>query len=1002
MSRPARFQLPIGEIIITVLAMEQVTIDVRAAIQQGAPNPTDALRRFERILGDVSPQQLFPKLSQMDVHVLRLCCQHAPYLATLLARDPQRTVRVATDSYLLREKPQQVFASELHCLVAKCRDEAHLAAALRDFRADELVRLGVRELEFGTAVEVGRELSRLAEVCLDVAIEFYTAQLTEKYGPPLYTDEKGNTHPAHLCVVGMGKLGGEELNFISDIDILYVYSSDSGHAGGLTLHEYFCKLAECITSCLAEVTDKDVVFHVDLRLRPEGARGVIANSLPSLERYYESWGHPWERQAWLKARPCAGNKQLGTAVLETLRPFIYPHSSSSAVIQEVIKLNQRIKAGLKDPTIERGFDVKNGHGGIRDIEFFVQALQLLHAGKNPAVRVRGTRPALDALLFAGFIDETEHRILSDAYEFLRRIEHLLQLESGRQTQRLPSAANDIYLLALRSGHNNTTSFEEHLETHSRAAATLFASLGEPDQAPPQKVLALLARTSSRDQEITLLQHLGFRDPKGSQQVLESIRRRPLSPFAPQASGARARVAPELLTSVSRCPDPDQALRHLNGLVTKAGTLSGIWRLFDANSALMQLIISLFGTSEYLARRFVDHPELIDRLVESGRASTTYTPDQLYAELNNYLRGVTPHDNEEDFWNRLAEFKNAHVLRIGLADIGGVLTTEEVTEQLSTVAEVCLTRALDTISTIVELLRGTPRDSRNQPVTMAVLALGKLGGREIGYASDLDLIFVYSADGESDGQRPLDNVTYMTRIAQRLMGGLHALHPGGRLYEVDTRLRPSGSKGLLVSSLAAWNRYHKDHAWLWERQALTKLRFVAGDKHLGYLVTEAARTYAYSPERDSSAAEIAAAVHDMRERIESERNDRSSSLDVKTGPGGLIDVEFAAQYLQLVHGHAHTKLQNTSTVRVLEEATNFLPDLAQDCTLLVEGYRFLRHLENRMRIVHDQSVHRLPQDVAALETLARRAGFPDGPSLHSAFVQWTSDIRNAYRRILGTP
>jgi len=300
-------------------------------LARGAPDEADARRRAERLF-DAALQSGLPLagLDEAGVRIATLACQAAPYLAALLMRDPHRLIRVAADPYLRREKPREILTAELAARTGGARSTAELRAALRRVRADELVRLGVRELERGLDTEVGRELARLADACFDEAIRWHDAELRARYGPPLYLDDDGRQQPAHLAVIGMGKLGGEELNFASDVDVIYVYSSDQGEAGELSLHEYFAKLCAQVTAALSEVTEDDVVFRVDLRLRPEGQKGAIANSLAQMERYYETFGRPWERQAWIKARPCAGDPGLGAEVMATLRPFVFPRLVAAA------------------------------------------------------------------------------------------------------------------------------------------------------------------------------------------------------------------------------------------------------------------------------------------------------------------------------------------------------------------------------------------------------------------------------------------------------------------------------------------------------------------------------------------------------------------------------------------------------------------------------------------------------------------------------------------------
>ena len=980
---------------------------VRATVCDEAPDPVDAGRRLDRFrraaeLAEVAPEAL----SGDALIVLTLACQRAPYLVSLITRDPGRLCRAAEDRYLRREKPAEIMSGELAARLSSVAPDDHdgFSATLRRYRADEMVRLGARELGLGTGAEVGRELSRLAEVCLDAAIDHHREALARHHGRPLCSEDGEDEREAELAVIGMGKLGGDELNFTSDIDLIFVYSSDAGAAGELSLHEFFSKLCERVARALGEVTDEDVVFRVDLRLRPEGSRGAIANSLPSLERYYESWGRPWERQAWLKARPCAGSRALGEAVMTMLAPFIYPRHTSPSIIDEVAQLNRRIKAELVVSSVESGFDVKNGVGGIREIEFFVQALQLIHAGQRPSVRGKTTLVALDQLLFSGIITEAEHRALAVAYRFLRRVEHLLQLDSGRQTQRLPADPEELSLVARRLGYRGGDDFGRDLTRYTREVADLFASLGDGESGPPAEVTAILGGDLDEGRERELLAALGFRDPAASQAWLARARKRPGSPLGGGASGANARVAADLLAEISSCPDPDQALRYLSELISRRGAWWSMFRLMADSPHIIRLVASLFGTSEYLSKAFVSHPEILDTLLLAGRASPIKSKEELCGALAGRLSGCDP-DDEEARWNALAEFKLSEVLRIGLADITGELEPTGVCRELTKLAEVCLAHAYDFVRDALVERHGRPREAASgAEARMAILGLGKLGGRELGYASDLDVIFVYSADGDSDGSRPLDNVTYMSRVAQRLMRGLHTLHPSGRLYEVDTRLRPEGTRGLLVSSVAAWERYHRESARLWERQALTKLRPVAGDDELGALVLSDAHRFVYGEQaaRDlADRTELASTMTSMRDRIERELAGAIPDLDLKAGRGGLIDIEFAAQYLQLASGHAHEELRTPSTTAALSAAAELVLADPADCQLLMEGYVFLRFLEHRMRIVHDRSVHRLPDDPTELEKLARRAGYPDGGSLRDAYARWTRAVRTTFDRLLGS-
>jgi glutamate-ammonia-ligase adenylyltransferase len=975
-----------------------------ADLAAGAADEADALRRAERWFDAAAQSGL--DLAGLDADAQRiamLACQSAPYLATLLTRDPHRLVRVAHDPYLRREKPRDVLAAEVAARAAAATSQATLQAVLRRVRADELVRLGVRELELGLDTEVGRELARLADACFDAAIAFWDRQLRDRYGAPQFTDDDGAVRDARLCVIGMGKLGAEELNFASDVDVIYVYSSDQGEVGGLSLHEYFAKLCTHVTAALSEVTEDDVVFRVDLRLRPEGAKGAIANSLSQAERYYETFGRPWERQAWLKARACAGDPVLGAEVLRTLRPFVFPRLISPTVIDDVRELNRRIKRELVRPhrgSDGDGFDLKNGEGGIREIEFFVQALQLIHAGKQPALQVRGTLGALDTLLFAGLITDDEHLALWRAYRWLRHVEHVLQLEGGLQTQIVPDDHTRRLVLARRLGYASDVAFAIALVKHTAAVSRLFATLGDPADELAD-VTAVLRGELTEDEEVAALARLGFSDVTAARAELARARRNSGSPLAPVATSSErtARIGAALLTEIAASADPDQALRTFGDLIARRGAAWSIWRLLDENPPIVRLLGSIFGASAYLARTLVDSPELIDLLIELGQTPPTRTVAEIAADLGRRLATADP-DDPESVWSAIAEVKNGHVLRVGLADFAGALDPLAVCAELTAIAEAGLGWALAIVESQLAERHGRPPGDAQ----LAVLGLGKLGGHELGYAADLDVVFVYAgADGESDGAVPLAVVEWFSRCAQRLLGALRQRTPRGRLYEIDTRLRPSGSHGLLVTSLAGWRRYHAEDARLWERQALIKLRPVAGDRALGEQVARLAAdtVYGQPPDAAGGARTIADAILQMRDRIERELGPgRRAGGDLKVGAGGVIDVEFAAQYLQLVHGHAHPALRTTGTAAALAAAAAAGVAPPDDLELLAQGYRFLRKIEHRLRVVHDQPITRLPETRDELDKLARRSGFPDGGVLLEHLERWQREIRASYLRLLG--
>ncbi len=682
----------------------------------------------------------------------------------------------------------------------------------------------------------------------------------------------------------------------------------------------------------------------------------MCNSLGAAERYYESFGRPWERQAWVKARAVAGDRALGDEALALLEPFVWPRTVGGDVIRAVHELMARMRA---ERATER--DVKLGPGGIREVEFFTQALQLVHGGRNPSLRERGTLRALDRLRTVGIVSEREHRALSDAYVFLRRVEHRLQLAEGRQTHALP---DDEGLLARRLGFADRDAFTRALAGTRHKVSEIFATLGAPESAPSPALLCLLDPSASRDELGQALGTLGFRDAEASADEMVLLREKPQSPFAPAAGGA---VAGVLLEEAAASPDPDLALRRLNDLVGRRGAGATIWRLVAEHRPLARLVVTLLGTSEFLGKTLVAHPELVEQML-SAASSTPVRSRAAIDELVAHAQDGLDADDEEARLNALRRVRNEEMLRIGLFDVGGELTPAEVSAQLTDLADATLEAALAVVAPPTFRKWGTPSAS------LAVLGLGKLGGRELTYSSDLDVVFVYSDEGQAEGGRAVTNFEVMSRLAQRLIHALSAYLDEGRLYEIDTRLRPSGQKGALVSSLAGFRAYHAKEAALWERQALIKARTVAGDRALGAEIERLAEAHVYGGGHDDPAA-MAAEIGRLRARMERElAQETAHRFNIKTGRGGLVDVEFLVQYLQLVHGPRLPSLRRRATADALAALARegVLP--AAEARALAESYAFLRRLENRLRIVHDRSIQQIADRGSELDTLARRLGY----------------------------
>ena len=985
------------------------------------PSPDLALNAFERLAGVVTPENL-SDLAGLKKRLAQcvLLCGSSPFLVNLMYKDPNILRWLFLENGIDQCRSAEEMQGAVMVTVDESTDFTALQKALRCFKRREIVRIAARDLNgLAPLEEVMEELADLASATLQVAYQVCRRCLIRDHGVPLLAGDDPAPCEAEMTVIGMGKLGGRELNFSSDIDIIYFYESDKGETagvengsggrkGGISLHAFFNKLGEMVSKALSQVTEDGFVFRVDVGLRPEGKSGDMAISLRSAEIYYESWGQSWERTAMLKARPVAGSLALGERLLKTLQPFIYRKYLDYNLIEDMKQMKQKIDASLARSR-EGEINLKLGRGGIREIEFFIQALQLVYAGKNPKLRERNSLRALDTLLAANLLSEGDHRQLREAYRFLRSVEHRIQVVQERQTHNLPAKEEEMLALARRSGFlrvNGLERFSAVLEEHrghvSFIYGTLFHSRDEKlEQEVHPQVLFLLDPKADSDLVKDMLAERYFEDIERAYDNLISLRRGPVKGNLTERSRRiLEKITPLLIQEIFESPDPDLALTHLERFMAVIATRSSYYALLAENRQTIKLLVSLFGMSEFLSKILISHPELLDSLVARSGSAVVKTKDTMAEELAALLEQS---DYFEDHLNILRRYRNEEFLRIGLNDIHGRLLQGEVTSQLSLLGEVCLAAAFRLA--VTELQRfGSPtwqREGRIAEANLAIIAMGKLGGGELNYHSDLDIIFVYDHQGDTDGEKQISNHEYFAKLAQKIISILTTQTREGYVYKIDTRLRPSGNAGPLVTSLESFLDYHRKESQIWERQALTKARVVLGDESLAGQMQEIIRHTVYGATIDDDGRQE---IHRLRMRMENElAQETDSRYNIKTGRGGMVDVEFAVQYLQLREGCRSPELRTTSTVVALKEISTLglLPE--GSAQTLLSGYKFLRKLENRLRIIHDYSANDLSGTRIYLDRLARRMGYDPklknpGVALISDYEEVTGKIRAVFDRL----
>ncbi len=965
-------------------------------------DPLSAISRLDRILVMVEDPGFRSLLEDPDgLRSLLAVLGYSNYLSSLILRSPGDYLWLMRDVGLSGQRTLALMQGEL---AAKMGNDGGADEAMRSLRQNkyrEMLRIGVRDLlGAATLVETVHDISNLAEASIDSSIHRASSILKEKFGTPVFFSGNDVRRPGKFTVLGLGKLGGEELNYSSDVDLFYLYSSHEGATTGrlsssggfrdsIENHMYFVKMGEMVTRLLNERTDDGFVFRVDLRLRPEGEAGEIAYSLPSLEVFYQSWGRTTDRLALLKAKPVGGFRRLGEEFLELIEPFVFRRYLDYSAFEEIGALKEKIDRHIGDGEA-RTNDIKLGRGGIREIEFLVQSVQLINGGRNPAVRERNTLRAIGRLMRNGYLLERDAESLSSAYEFLRTVEHRVQLVEERQTHTLPSdkASREKIAFSMgysRGGAGDAKAFEGSLSRYQGMVTeiydrTFFRGKVHAVGAPEESV-RVLREDISYEEAIEELTDLGFSDPEGSYKNLMLLRDGPDHSHFPETCRELLRqIAPRLMEEVTHSPDPDAVLTSLERFVRRVGARASYYALLASNPESIRLLVTVFGFSRFLSGLLISQPDLLDLMVSSESLHAVKSTVDMESELVEMLR---PSPSFEDELIMMRKFRNGEILRIGLGDLLGLKEIAQVNRELSELAEVIMK------ITYPMAIRDAAQKGLNPGKSgkFAILALGKMGGMEINYSSDLDLIFLY--DGEESARE------FYTWAAQRMITILSSPTGEGLLYRIDMRLRPSGHAGPLVTRADSFERYQREEAMVWEHQALIKARCIAGDGEFMARITSSLDDQLYS--RALEASEVAE-IRRVRDRMENELSAEAGGnfYDVKVGRGGLVDIEFAVQVMQLYYGHDHSSVRDTSTLQALEKLHD--AGLVEDklYNTFRRAYFFYRGVENRQHIYKDRSDPRVYFEEERLRPLVRRMGFTGSKGSLEKFLENLNSIREEVR------
>lgn len=916
----------------------------------------------------------------------------SPLLATTLAQNPDYLAWLARERALTHVKSREELNESLaRFALTNSRLEPHVL--LSRFRRRELLRIYLRDIRnTSTVVETTEELSNLADAVLEHALNLARQELDNRYGQPQCTDERGRTALATFCVVALGKLGSGELNYASDIDLLFLYSdegttSGTGTRGEATNREYFHKLAERISRIVGEQAGEGAAYRVDLRLRPFGRDGALATSVAEAVRYYLEKAHAWELQALIRARAAAGHAALYGQFAERVRHRVYaPDVTVARALADVRLSKQKIDRQHAHDT--GGFNVKLGRGGVREIEFIAQALQLAFGGQDPWLRASHTLISLGRIADRRLITESERTELSDAYVFLRKLEHRLQMEHGLQTHSVPDEPARRTLVARRmdfAGRDALRKFNRTLQRHTQSVSKAFDRIFKDSTSDAGSFDEETRAASVSGQRAASERHADA-ETSIALSIAAKLAPRVMELDAEEPWLGADELAQYLLERASRSLNAQRAMSLLSRI---AASLEKDSEEKYFSPSILDALISLCGTSEYLGEMVAVDLMLIYALPHPGAKVYEHN----FREL--LLEGVEL-SRDKGFGEKLGGLRrewSALMFEIGALDAQGTISMLKANARQTELAEASIDAACRMASE--ELARRYNEAERRARV--AVLGLGRLGGRGMDYGSDLDLVLVYD-DAAPSPVAALSPAEAYARFSELLVAALSNVTRDGYLYRVDLRLRPDGRNGAACSGAGAFLEYLRARAVEWEWLAYVKLRAAAGDVELGQRVEREARRIIHEKARTSAADALRVETRRVRERLERERSrGRGGATDIKYGAGGMLDVYFATRYLQLRDDVPDAE-DDRSTRAVLERLRAARALDEESFEAMSEGYALLRALDHQLRLIVGRSTRLPPADHPALRDIARQLHYASANELTESLIECMQQIRAAYDRI----
>jgi glutamate-ammonia-ligase adenylyltransferase len=930
------------------------------------------------------------QISAENQEILKYVARHSEFIGCWLINNPHTIKDVVENFGKSRSREDILIDIMSQDIFSMTSDE--FIEYLRIFKMKEYAHIAADDLCLGKNVEdITAHVSAFASASCHAAYLYADAELKKAHGTP--KDEEGEE--VGFCVIGLGKLGGWELNFSSDIDIIYVYGTDMGKTDGVSSvenHKYFCKLAEKITHYIGDRTKNGIVFRVDLRLRPDGDRGPLALPLRSYEIFYETHGQSWERMMLLKALPIAGDDSVGNDFKECVKPFVFRRSLDYKLLNELQdikkKINRRVE--LKGKNIKH---VKLGYGGIREIEFIVQTLQILHYPRNKEVYHRSTLEGIRRLTEHNILSAESAEILSESYRFLRKLEHMVQIENERQTHIVPEGSDTFNLYLERCGFDNVEEFNSKYTRYTRDVNSEFSSLFSESE-DTDSLIAIFDEELSDEDAAPILTEFGL---SNAEKCIKIIRRAMAGPKSRPRVKNDLIVLKQILGAVIEelvgRRNPEEVLLNFEKLLVSPTSIYIVHDIFSSAPQIITRLINIFSYSSYLTSLIMSNRDLLDYI---------YDPKEI---------GFTAEDVSKDLWERTEKYRGDveleieasrirhkdYIFNTGYAYLNRSLNVIDMMNSLTELAKGTVDFAFRTTYAQLVSRYGIPMTRSGAECAYLVVGMGKVGSFEMSFGSDIDMIVLYEDQGVTDGDKMITNQEFFSKLVQRGTSFLNTYTRNGFLYKTDMRLRPSGASGTLVTTIDSFEEYQTKSAMIWEKQALLRSSVINTDSAISEKFDHIKSTHLFTCMLDNSGVQE---VYDMRMRIEKEKGMPYERNNIKAGYGGLLDIEFIAQMLQLKFGCQHEDIRTPNT----HDALHFFKEAgvitSRDFYSLHKGYLFFRHLENLVRIHENTDTSVLPKNEDLRARLGHFYGYKesDSDALLNEYQNIRRSVRGAFNRI----